>query len=547
MDSGIDTIGDLLKRLEQLNSIGVSLSKERDINRLLESILLAAKTITHADGGTLYRLTDDAVALRFEIIRTDSLNIAMGGTSGVPINFPDLPLTTPSGAPNDSLVAAYSAIHNQTVNIKDAYTEANFDFAGTRKFDQRTGYRSQSFLAVPLKDHEGEVIGVLQLINAKNPDSGAVVAFSSADQSLAESMASQAAIALTNRLLMTQLEELFESFISLINLAIDEKSTYTGGHCQRVPALTMMLAEAVNATTEGPLAAFSMNDRDRYELKIAGLLHDCGKITTPVHVVDKATKLQTLFDRIELVDTRFEVLKRDREIEALRAQLALRTQSDAAAESLIAQQSRLKIDALDADREFLHSANLGSETMGDAAIARVREIGHQYSWRNSEGIKTEFLSADELENLTIRAGTLTPAERNIINHHIVATIKMLEHLPWPKHLKRVPEYAGGHHERMDGKGYPKGLTREQMSVQARSMGIADIFEALTASDRPYKLGMKLSQAMGIMNKFKNNGHIDPDLFDVFVNKGVYQSYATQFLDPWQIDEVDPSSWAPKMA
>ena len=547
MDSGIDTIGNLLKRLEQLNSIGVSLSKERDINRLLESILLAAKTITHADGGTLYRLTDDADALRFEIIRTDSLNIAMGGTSGVPINFPDLPLTTPSGAPNDSLVAAYSAIHNQTVNIKDAYTEANFDFAGTRKFDQRTGYRSQSFLAVPLKDHEGEVIGVLQLINAKNPDSGAVVAFSSADQSLAESMASQAAIALTNRLLMTQLEELFESFISLINLAIDEKSTYTGGHCQRVPALTMMLAEAVNATTEGPLAAFSMNDRDRYELKIAGLLHDCGKITTPVHVVDKATKLQTLFDRIELVDTRFEVLKRDREIEALRAQLALRTQSDAAAESLIAQQSRLKIDALDADREFLHSANLGSETMGDAAIARVREIGHQYSWRNSEGIKTEFLSADELENLTIRAGTLTPAERNIINHHIVATIKMLEHLPWPKHLKRVPEYAGGHHERMDGKGYPKGLTREQMSVQARSMGIADIFEALTASDRPYKLGMKLSQAMGIMNKFKNNGHIDPDLFDVFVNKGVYQSYATQFLDPWQIDEVDPSSWAPKMA
>ena len=547
MDSGIDTIGNLLKRLEQLNSIGVSLSKERDINRLLESILLAAKTITHADGGTLYRLTDDADALRFEIIRTDSLNIAMGGTSGVPINFPDLPLTTPSGAPNDSLVAAYSAIHNQTVNIKDAYTEANFDFAGTRKFDQRTGYRSQSFLAVPLKDHEGEVIGVLQLINAKNPDSGAVVAFSSADQSLAESMASQAAIALTNRLLMTQLEELFESFISLINLAIDEKSTYTGGHCQRVPALTMMLAEAVNATTEGPLAAFSMNDRDRYELKIAGLLHDCGKITTPVHVVDKATKLQTLFDRIELVDTRFEVLKRDREIEALRAQLALRTQSDAAAESLIAQQSRLKIDALDADREFLHSANLGSETMGDAAIARVREIGHQYSWRNSEGIKTEFLSADELENLTIRAGTLTPAERNIINHHIVATIKMLEHLPWPKHLKRVPEYAGGHHERMDGKGYPKGLTREQMSVQARSMGIADIFEALTASDRPYKLGMKLSQAMGIMNKFKNNGHIDPDLFDVFVNKAVYQSYATQFLDPWQIDEVDPSSWAPKMA
>ncbi len=533
----MDSVEDLLKRLERLNGIGVSLSKERDITRLLETILLAAKTITNADGGTLYRTTEDGAALRFEILRTDSLNIAMGGTSGVPINFPNLPLKNDAGAPNDSLVAAYSAIHNQTVNIKDAYTEANFDFSGTRRFDERTGYRSQSFLSVPMKDHEGEVIGVLQLINAKHPETGKVMAFSLADQSLAESMASQAAIALTNRLLMTQLEELFESFINLINLAIDEKSHYTGGHCQRVPALTMMLAEAVNATVDGPLAAFTLTDRDRYELKIAGLLHDCGKITTPVHVVDKATKLQTLFDRIELLDTRFEVLKRDREIEALRQQLALRTQNDAPAEARIAKESRKKIGALNADREFLRAANKGSEAMPEASIARIRDLGHNLTWRNGDGVKTEFLNANELENLTIRAGTLTSAERNIINHHIVATIKMLEQLPWPKHLKRVPEYAGGHHERMDGKGYPKGLTRDQMSVQARSMGIADIFEALTASDRPYKPGMKLSQAMGIMEKFKNNGHIDPDLFDVFIKKGVYKAYAEQFLDASQIDEV----------
>jgi HD-GYP domain-containing protein (c-di-GMP phosphodiesterase class II) len=157
-------------------------------------------------------------------------------------------------------------------------------------------------------------------------------------------------------------------------------------------------------------------------------------------------------------------------------------------------------------------------------------------------VEADFLSADEVENLTIRAGTLTSAERETINYHIVATIKMLEHLPWPKHLKRVPEYAGGHHERMDGKGYPKGLTRDQMSVQARVMGIADIFEALTARDRPYKQGMKLSQAMGIMYKFRCNGHIDQDLFDVFVKEGVYLRYAEQFLDPWQIDEVNPQAW-----
>ncbi|OYT92092.1 MAG: phosphohydrolase [Burkholderiales bacterium PBB3] len=540
----MDSIEDLLKRLEQLNAIGAALSKERDITHLLESILIAAKTITHADGGTLYRVTPDGQQLQFEILRTDSLHIAMGGTSERSINFPNLPLKDANGRSNDSLVAAYTAIHNQTVNIADAYNEPNFDFSGTRQFDERTGYRSQSFLAVPMKDHEGDVIGVLQLINAIHPGTGSVVPFSMADQSLAESLASQAAIAITNRNLMVQLETLFESFISLINLAIDEKSHYTGGHCQRVPALTMMLAEAVNATRDGPLADFTMDDRDRYELKIAGLLHDCGKVTTPVHVVDKATKLQTLFDRIDLVDTRFEVLKRDIEISALREQLALRDVKDAAVEAQISAASRAAIEVLNSDRNFLREVNKGAEFMKDADLVRVREMGSNRRWRNAHGVETEFLSSDEIENLTVRGGTLTSAERDTINYHIVATIKMLEQLPWPKHLRNVPEYAGGHHERMDGKGYPKGLTRDQMSVQARVMGIADIFEALTAKDRPYKQGMKLSQAMGIMHKFRTGGHIDPDLFDVFVNQGVYRRYAEQFLDPWQIDEVNPASWAP---
>ena len=534
----MDSVDDLLRRLEQLNEIGSSLSKERDITRLLESILLAAKTITNADGGTLYRMLDDHTGLRFEILRTDSLRIAMGGTSGTPISFPNLPLLDEDGAPNDSLVAAYAAIHRQTVNIADAYDAENFDFSGTRRFDERTGYRSKSFLAVPMRNHEGEVIGVLQLINAQQPGTTNVVSFSTSDQSLVESLASQAAIALTNRLLMTQLEELFESFINLINLAIDEKSHYTGGHCQRVPALTMMLAEAVNATSDGPLASFTMDDRDRYELKIAGLLHDCGKVTTPVHVVDKATKLQTLYDRIGLIDTRFEVLKRDAEIAALRRQLDLRSKTQAEAEAAIWVDYRAQMEALDDERVFLRTTNVGNEATNDEALARVRRIASSRTWRNVEGVQTEFLTSDELENLTIRAGTLTQSERNTINHHIVATIKMLEKLPWPKHLRNVPEYAGGHHERMDGKGYPKGLTRDEMSVQARVMGIADIFEALTASDRPYKPGMKLSQAMGIMQRFRMNGHIDPDLFDVFVGERVYLRYAEQFLDPWQIDEVN---------
>jgi HD-GYP domain-containing protein (c-di-GMP phosphodiesterase class II) len=531
----MDSIDDLFRRLEQLNEIGAALSSERDIERLLEKILVAAKNITHADGGTLYRVTEDGTALRFEIVRNDTLGIALGGTSGNPIDFPDLPLQNERGEPNNSMVAAYAAINDKTVNIVDAYSEAGFDFSGTRKFDERTGYRSRSFLTVPMKNHENRIIGVLQLINSVSPGAAGVVPFSQAEQRLAESLASQAAIALTNRQLIMQLEKLFESFINLINLAIDEKSPYTGGHCQRVPTLTMMIADAVNATREGPLADFLMSETDLYELKIAGLLHDCGKVTTPVHVVDKATKLQTIFDRIGLIDTRFEVLKRDAQIAALRKLLELRHKADAEAEAACWADYWRAAGELDAEREFLRRANVGSEAMTPDDQQRVRDIGMKRTWRNPDGVDADFLSAEEIENLTIRAGTLTGREREIINHHIVATIRMLEALPWPKHLKNVPEYAGGHHERMDGKGYPRGLTREQMSLQARMMGIADIFEALTAKDRPYKQGMKLSQAIEIMRKFSASGHIDPDLFEVFLREKVYLRYAETFLDATQND------------
>ena len=537
-----DAAGDLLGRLAQLNDIGVALSSERNIDRLVENILIVAKTITNADGGTFYRMTDDGTALRFATMRTDSLGLALGGTTGIAIELPDLPLRNADGSANDTMVAAYAAMHHETVNIADAYVAEGFNFSGTRRFDALNGYRSQSFLTVPMKNHEGEIIGVLQLINAQRPGTHIVVPFSLADQSLAESLASQAAIALTNRRLIIQLEQLFEAFIKLINLAIDEKSPYTGGHCQRVPSLTMMIADAVNATRQGPLAGFSMGEHDRYELKIAGLLHDCGKITTPVHVVDKSSKLQTLFDRIELIDTRFEVLRRDAEIAALRQQLALRAPLDPEAESRVWQGYQAQSLALTGDRDFLRTRNAGAEATTEADLQRVRAIATERSWCDPQGTSAPFLSADELENLSIRAGTLTQSERETINHHIVATIKMLEQLPWPNHLKNVPEYAGGHHERMDGKGYPNGLRGEQMSVQARIMGVADIFEALTASDRPYKSGMKLSQAMGIMAKFKRGGHIDPDLFDVFVRQEVYLDYARQFLDPQQIDAVDPAQW-----
>jgi HD-GYP domain-containing protein (c-di-GMP phosphodiesterase class II) len=543
----VQTVEDLFRRLEQLNEIGASLSAERDISRLLESILLAAKAITRADGGTLYLLTeeDGTQRLKFEIMRTASLNIAMGGTTGNPIPFYPIHLYGKDGKPNNQMVAAFAALTGKTVNIGDAYTAEGFDFNGTRNFDKKTGYRSKSFLTVPMKNHENEIIGVLQLINSQDPGSGEVVAFSNADQRLAESLSSQAAIALTNRQLINQLEALFESFIAMINTAIDEKSPYTGGHCQRVPELTMMLAEAVNEAKQGPFTDFDMNDKDRYELKIAGLLHDCGKVTTPVHVVDKATKLESIFDRIHLIDTRFEVLKRDAEIDLLKSEAALQRQnldevSLRERTNQLEQAYRARLRQFDQDREFLRKCNIGGEFMPPEAQEYVRRIAG-YKWFDPSGHAARFLSDDEIENLTIPRGTLTAKERDIINYHIVATIKMLEALPWPKHLRHVPEYAGGHHERMDGKGYPRGLTRDQMSVQARVMGIADIFEALTARDRPYKKGKTLTESLQILGKFKQGGHIDPDLFDVFIRQKVYQRYAERFLEANQIDCVDESN------
>jgi HD-GYP domain-containing protein (c-di-GMP phosphodiesterase class II) len=529
----------LLERLEGLNRIGAALSKETDINQLLETILIVAKRITNADGGTLYRVTDERT-LKFEIMRTNSLGIAMGGTTGMEIPFCPIPLYDDQLKPINFNVVAYAYHHDASLNIADAYAAEGFDFSGTKNIDNVLGYRSQSFLTVPMKNHENEIIGVLQLINATDPETGAVVTFSSDDQQLAESLASQAAIALTNRLLISHLENLFESFINMINDVIDDKSPHTAGHCDRVPVLTMMLAEAVTDCRTGPLKSFTMTDKDRYELKIAGLLHDCGKITTPVHIVDKATKLQTIYDRIGTIDTRFEVVRRDAQIAMLRARMAAMENGDKEAMRAAERDFEMRIREIDEDREFLRFCNIGAEAMQPEHQERVEQISSKYRWRDANGTESDFLTPDEAANLTIRNGTLTAAERQVINHHIDVTIQMLEALPWPSHLRNVPEYAGGHHERMDGTGYPRGLKREDMSVQARCMAIADVFEALTASDRPYKKGKTLSESLAILGKFKLSGQIDPDLFDVFMWEKVYLKYAAQCMEPHQIDEVDVS-------
>lgn len=578
---------------QKLIEIGIALSAERNHARLMEQILLEAKGLCNADGGTLY-LRTESDGLKFEIMRTDSLKIAMGGTTGKAIEFPPLPLYNPeTKEPNERNIATYAALTKKSVNIPDAYEEKGFDFTGTKKFDQGTGYRSQSFLTVPLTNHDGDVIGVLQLLNAQDRETGAVVPFSGEIQPLIEALASQAAVALDNQMLLEAQKKLFDSFIKVIASAIDAKSAYTGGHCERVPELARMLAEAAHNATEGPFKSFHLNDDEWDELRVAAWLHDCGKVTTPEYVVDKATKLETIYNRIHEVRTRFEVVKRDAEIAYLKAVL------DGGDKAALKADLDARLAQLDDDFAFVAECNEGGEFMAPEKVDRLKEIAaitwqrtlddriglsHEEARRlksapvpvpatenllsdkpdqiiarekppaiegNKFGFKMDVpenkFNLGEVYNLSIARGTLTTEERYQINEHIVQTIIMLEQLPFPKNLRRVPDYAGAHHETMIGTGYPRKLVAEDMNIPARIMAIADIFEALTAADRPYKKPKSLSDSVKILSFFKKDKHIDPDLFDLFLTSGVYKEYAEKYLRDDQKDDVDINGYLSQAA
>jgi HD-GYP domain-containing protein (c-di-GMP phosphodiesterase class II) len=519
----------IIGQVEKLTDIGIALSSEKNTEQLLEKILLGAKSITNSDGGTIYRVEGDTI--KIEIIRSDSLGIYLGG-GGNTINIPNIPLYGENGEPNLKNVVCYSYHNNKTINIADAYDSVHFDFTGTKAFDKNNNYRSKSFLSIPLTNHQGEIIGILQLINALDPETKEIIEFDSVSQRFAEALASQAATVLTKQQLIIDLENMFESLVKLIATAIDEKSPYTGGHCRRVPELATMLAEAAHNTNHGYLQDFKLTDADRYELSIAAWLHDCGKIITPEYVIDKATKLEAIFDRVHLVETRFEILKRDLEIAHLKQQLADQKNNKAPSPEL-EQTFQTNLERLNDDMAFIRCCNTGGEAMSDEDIARLHSL-KELTW-SLNNVDVPLLSDEEIYNLSIFRGTLTAEERKVINNHISVTISMLQAIKFPKHLQNVVEYAGGHHERMDGKGYPNGLTREQMSVQARAMAIADVFEALTAKDRPYKSGKRLSDALFILKKMKEEQHIDPDLYDTFIEHKIYKKYADKFLDEYQND------------
>ena len=563
-------------KLEYLIQTGLELGQERDRITLLRKILFGGKILLNCDAGTLYIVTEHKTLRFAQRTKNDELPSL------------EIPLYDETGAPVESYMATWCAIHNEPIIVDDVYSETRFDSSGAKKMDAESGYRTVSMLTVPLSPREGEVIGVLQFLNALDPETGTVIPFRPELLRFVTAMATQAAVALDNVQLIEAQKELLDAMIKLIAGAIDAKSPYTGGHCERVPELAVMLAEAASAVNEGPLAAFSFNtDEEWREFRIGAWLHDCGKVTTPEYVVDKASKLEIIYNRIHEVRMRFEVLLRDARISQLEAVAAGANPVEALAR-YEARRTRLADDFA-----FIAECNLGGEFMVPEKLERLKRIAEETWLRHyddrigmpDEELKRypdmqatlpaiEKLLADkphhiimrsdrqspdskwgfkinvpenlynygEVYNLSIGRGTLTEEERFKITEHVMQSLMMLEKLPLPKNMRRIPEYAGTHHENLIGSGYPRKMVEAEITIPMRIMAIADVFEALTASDRPYKKTKTLSESINVLSFFKKDRHIDPALFDLLLTSGVYRRYAEKYLLQEQIDEVDISKY-----
>jgi HD-GYP domain-containing protein (c-di-GMP phosphodiesterase class II) len=512
----------------------IELAATTDTEEIIERILDEAISLTHSEGGTLYLMKKEGgnnTALTFEIIKNEKLKMYMGGKHGPAIPLPPIPLLRDDNTPNEHNVAAFSANSIEVVNIPDVYESKDFDFSGARAFDKQAQYRTKSTLTLPLLNHQHEVIGVLQLVNARHPDTDHIIPYSERYIPLLKGLALYAAIALNNQILVQDLKNLLDAFVRTIAKAIDAKSPHTSGHCQRVPLLMELMAEAA-CNNEDKYSDFQLDEEEWYELRVSAWMHDCGKLATPDSVLDKSTKLHKMRDGIDLIATRFSALKQHTRIQFLES-----SANQPSSKTELENTYLNTISALDAAFDYVKVSNKGGEFMSAESKARIEEIS-KIKWPDIDGNMQAMLDEDEIYNLCIERGTLTAEERQIINNHMTVTIDMLEELPFPKHLQRVPEYAGGHHEKMNGSGFPRGLTKEQMSIPARMMAIADIFEALTAKDRPYKDPMKISLSLNIMGRMVKDEHIDPDLFELFVKSRVWEKYAQQVLSPDQLDVSD---------
>ena len=514
---------------EELINIGISLSKEKNINVLLENILTQARKISKSDGGTLYIVDKEFTKLEFVIMQNKSKNIFLGGTKDpVPDSIYPVKLFDPeTKEPNHKNVSAVCALTNKTIKIDDAYKNKEYDFEGTKGFDEKHDYHSKCFLNIPMKDHKDNVIGVIQLLNPM--ENGEIVNYTNDIIKVIESLTSQASIALTNQLLIEEQKNLFKSFIKLVAEALEHKDATTGGHCNRVPEITMMIANAINDAKKGAFKSFKFNEEEMEELFVAGWLHDFGKVATPEHVMNKSTKLEGLYDKIDHIKIRFEVLKRDIKIKYYDLI------SNSKDKSLKTKMNE-EIDKANNDLEFIIKCNTGGEFFSDELKVKVENISKNKIY--FDGKLQNILTDEEVDFLTLERGTLSKKERKIMEDHVTLTYQLLNKLPYPKHLNNVPFYAGCHHEKINGEGYPNGYSGDQLPIQARIIALADVFEGLTAPDRPYKEGYPLSKAMEILRFMTLDNELDKDIFNLFINQKVYLKYAEENINDSQIDKIN---------
>lgn len=502
---------------QRIMDINLELASELDKDKLFEMILTLTRELTHCDAGTLYIKSKDKQYLDFKVVQNKSLNIFMGGTKEE-ITWNSLPLYLKNGEKNKSMVAVVSVIENKIINIPDVYEEKSYNFEGTKIFDKSTGYRSKSMLVIPLVNHEKDVIGVLQLIN-KNIDSNTIISFDETDEKIIKALSAQAAMALTNSQLILSLEDFLDAYVSTIASAIDAKSKHTLNHITSISKLAPLIAKAIDED-ETIYKNIKYSKDTLKEIELAAKIHDIGKISIPESVIDKATKLQFMIDGIEIIKERAEILKRDYEISFLKKEISKNEYIN-------------KLQILDDDINFIEKINMGSEFMRKDDIARIEQISkHTYLKNNKEFF---LVNQKERYNLSVEKGTLTKEEKDIMNSHAKLSYEMLSSLPFPKKYENVVHIAVNHHEKLNGEGYPRGLKAEQLVLEDRIMILADIFEALTSSDRPYKKTKTLSEVFRILDFMAKDGEIDAKLLDFFRNSDILNTYVKENLLPEQID------------
>ena len=517
-------------RLEELNAIGIALSAERNHDRLLELILGKARAITNADAGSLFLVADiderivhpDGTEAR-AVARWLKFRLAQNDSRELRFEEDVLPISPGS-------IAGYVAQTGETLNLADAYDPPkDKPFVINRSFDEATGYRARSMLVVPMKNAEGETIGVLQLINKKNNRESvldttesfehAVLPFDQDDERLVRSLASQAAVCVDNNSLYVQRENLFRQFVNAAVQAIESRDPTTQGHSKRVALMTVALADVTNRVERGTYGSFRLSDDEIRELNYAALLHDFGKVGVTEKVLIKATKLY--HGELSTVRQRFKTIRRTLEAQYVRRMLDRLMQHEASPEEIeqMKQELAVRLDSIDEARAAVEAANIPTVTHA-AEFDKLMELG-QLTYEDIDGSELPYLNDDELTALTVARGTLTGPEREQIESHVVHTFDFLSTIPWTRDLQSIPDLARSHHEKLDGSGYPKGRDASEIPPQTRMMTISDIYDALTASDRPYKPAVPTAGALGILeNEFA--GKVDRDLLDLFIEAKVYE-------------------------